>query len=160
MLTGCENLPDPIPPPEQRVPIPNFRARRLSHIIRFSEGDMSRVVSDILWPTGGWSWTHKRPAVKILLRGGLSVHYAMEFAIADATFRQTGPVAVTFFVNDHVLDTVRYLEPGPQRFEKAVPPEWVAADNVVGAEVDKVWTSPDDGVQLGLILKSIGLIEQ
>ena len=121
---------------------------------------MSRVVSDILFPTGGWSWTGKRPAVKVHLRGGLPVYYAMEFSIADATFKQTGPVAVTFFVNDHPLETVRYNAPGPQRFEKTVPAEWVVVDNVVGAEVDKVWTSPDDGAMLGLILMSIGLIEQ
>jgi len=121
---------------------------------------MSRVLSDILWPTGGWSWTGKRPTVRISLRGGLSVHYIVDFSIADATFAKTGPVAVTFLVNDHALETVRYAAPGPQHFEKAVPAEWVAAENVVGAEVDKVWTSPDDGAKLGLILNSVGLIEQ
>lgn len=128
--------------------------------MKFSSGDLAGVVSDILRPAGGWSWTRKRPSVKIRLRGGLPVRYAIDFAVADATFAQTGPVNVTFFVNDHTLETIRYSAPGPQRYEKSVPPEWLKPENIVGAEVDKLWTSPGDGAQLGLILNSIGLTEQ
>lgn len=129
-------------------------------MLHFAQGDMAGVVSDILRPAGGWSWTRKRPSVKIRLRGGLPVRYAIDFSVAEATFSKTGPVKVTFFVNDHELETVRYAAPGPQRYEKPVPPEWLKSENIVGAEVDKLWTSPDDGAQLGLILNSIGLTEQ
>ena len=162
ILTACQNLPLPIAPPEQRQPMADFRSYRVEHIVNVSEGDMSRVASDILPPAGGWSWTGKRPAVKVRLRGKQQVRYQMDFAVADATFKETGPVSVTFFVNDHVIETVRYAKPGPQHYEKAIPTEWLQPnnDNLVGAEVDKVWTSPDDGAKLGLILMRIGLTEE
>jgi hypothetical protein len=155
-------MPPPFAPPEQRQPMPEFRAYRVQHIANFSEGDMSRVVADILRPAGGWSWTGKRPTVKVRLRSANHVHYEIEFAIAAATFQQTGPVSVTFFVNDHVLDTLHFSKPGPQHYEKAVPAEWLVLekDNLAGAEIDKVWTSPDDGAKLGLILNRLGLTEQ
>ncbi len=139
-----------------------FREYRVEHVVKFSEGDMSRVVADILTPAAGWSWTGKRPTVKIRLQGRKQVHYEMDFAVADATFKQTGPVTVTFFVNEHALESILYSKPGPQHYEKAVPLEWIKADtdNLVGAEVDKFFTSPDDGVKLGLILNRIGLTEQ
>lgn len=153
-------MPPPSPPPQQRPPLPAFRSYRVEHFVNFAEGDMAGVVSDVLLPSGGWSWTRKRPAVKVRLRGGLPVHYLIDFSVAEATFAQTGPINVTFFVNDHTLETVRYTAPGAQRYEKPVPPEWLQTENIVGAEVDKLWTSPDDGAKLGLILNRIGLTEQ
>jgi hypothetical protein len=32
------------------------------------------------------------------------------------------------------------------------------AENTIGAAIDKVWVSPDDGAHLGVILSSIGLV--
>jgi hypothetical protein len=147
-------------PPEQRQPVADFRLYRIDHVVKFSEGESTRVVSDILRPAGGWSWTGKRPTVKIPLRGGLRVHYQIDFAVAEETFRKTGPVNVTFLINGHALETVRYAAPGPRHFEKTIPTGWLQMENMVAAEVDKVWTSPDDGVQLGLILNRMGLVEQ
>lgn len=138
----------------------DFRSYRVEHVVNFSQGDMTGVAQDILPPAGGWSWSRKRPAIKVRLRGGLPVHYEMDFAVADATFKETGPVSVTFFVNDHALETVLYPRAGQQHFEKVVPAEWLKGENLVGAEVDKLWTSPTDGARLGLILNRIGLIEQ
>jgi hypothetical protein len=140
----------------------NFRAYRVEHMVRPSEGDMVRAVSDILKPTGGWSWTGKRPTVRVRLRGGRPVHYKFDFTIADATFKQTGPINVTFFVNDHTLQTVHYAMPGPQLFEQLVPAEWIDPKNeiLVAAEIDKLWISPDDGTKLGLILTRMGLTEE
>ncbi len=140
----------------------DFRSYRIEHIVKLSEGDISQVASDILRPAGGWSWTGQHPAVKIRVRSAQKVHYSIDFTVADVTFKETGPVSITFFVNDHALDTLHYAKPGPQHYEKAVPAEWLQTDkdNVVGAEVDKVWTSPDDGAKLGLILTQIGLTEE
>lgn len=160
ILASCDNLPPPMALPEQRLPLENFRSYRARQIVDFSEGDTSRVVSGILRPTGGWSWTRKRAAVKIALRGGRAVRYEIDFAVADETFKTTGPVSVTFFVNDHVLEVVRYAAPGPQHFEETIPAEWLQTENIVGAEVDRVWTSSDDGAQLGLILNRLGLVEE
>jgi hypothetical protein len=139
-----------------------FRTYRIEHIVDLSVGDVSRVASDILAPVGGWSWTGKRPTVKVRLRGSKNVRYIADFTVADATFKTTGPVSIIFLVNDHPLETVRYTKPGPQRFEKAVPAEWLEPmiETMVAAEIDKVWTAPDDGEKLGFILTRMGLTEE
>lgn len=161
-LTACQNLPPPYPPPEQRLPIANFRPYRAAHIVDLSEGDRTSVVADIQPPAGGWSWTGKRPAVKVPLRRTQNVHFKIDFAVADSTFQQTGPVSITFLVNGHALETRRYSKPGEQHYEKEVPAEWLEMekDNLASAEIDKLWTSPDDGTKLGFILIRMGLIEQ
>ncbi|MEO8100636.1 MAG: hypothetical protein ABI811_23260 [Acidobacteriota bacterium] len=162
LLTGCQNLPPPYAPPEQRVPLPDFRSYRVARMVDMADGDVrDHVVSDILGDTGSWRWTGKRPAVKVVLRGNQNIRYLIDFTIADATYKTTGPVMLTFFINDHVLDTVRYDKPGTQHFEKLVPAGWVVPDKetIVGAEIDKVWVSPDDGAKLGFILTRVGLTE-
>lgn len=161
-LTACHSLPPAYAPPAQRDPLPEFRPYRVSRLVRMSDADApSRVAADILGVPADWSWTGPRPTVKITLRGTHNVRYVIDFAIADATFSTTGPVTVRFFVNGHTLDTVRYTAPGPQRFEKPVPEEWLTPGEelLVGAEIDKVWVSPTDGVALGFILTRIGLTE-
>ena len=161
ILVGCQDSPT-FAPPEQRQPMTNVRPYRVQHLALFTQGDTARIVSDILPPAGGWSWAGKRPTVGIRLQGNRQVYYEIDFAIADATFRATGPVSIKFLVNDHLLEEIRYDKPGPQRFEKLVPIEWLdfAKENLVTAEIDKVWTSPDDGAKLGFILNSMGLTEQ
>ncbi len=161
ILAGCQSIPT-FAPPEQRQPMSDVRPYRVRHVADFRTGDATRVVSDILPPAGGWSWTRKRPTVKAQLRGLPQVFYEIDFAIADATFKETGPVAITFLVNDHALDTIRYDKPGPQRYEKLVPSDWLqlGKENFAAAEIDKVWTSPDDGAKLGFILNRMGLSEQ
>jgi hypothetical protein len=70
-------------------------------------------------------------------------------------------VTVSFLVNDRVLDRARYNRAGSQHFEKPVPAGWVTAgqDITVGAEVDKLWISPENGTKLGMVLVRIGLTQ-
>ena len=74
---------------------------------------------------------------------------------------KTGPLTISFLVNDRVLDRVRYDHDGVQHFEKPVPAGWVTAgqDVTVGADIDKPWTPPDGGPKLGIILMRIGLTQ-
>ncbi len=83
-------------------------------------------------------------------------------AIDEATFKDTGPVTLSFFVNGHLLDKATYSASGPQHIDKPVPRDWVEAgkDATVGAEIDKPWISPGDGVALGFILTRMGLTQE
>jgi len=76
--------------------------------------------------------------------------------------KSTGPVTVSFVVNEHKLDSVLYSEPGMKHFEKPIPEEWLVRgkEAVLEAEVDKMWTAPLDGAKLGLILVAAGLRER
>lgn len=160
-LSGCDNMPPPVPPPAQFVPFETFRPYRISKTVSLGEEGASRYfVSDILPPSGGWSWTNKRPTVKIQTNGTANVSYVIDFTIADVTFQATGPVRVTFFVGDHNLGTQLYDTAGAKHWEKVIPPEWLQpkTDTVLAAEVDKTWRSAN-GAPLGIILTSIGLVE-
>jgi hypothetical protein len=132
-------------------------------VMNTTDGDwMSHVVQDIpQGEPGPWKWTGPKPTIKVVCRTNQGLRYIIDFVIADVTFKVTGPVTLTFLVNDHVLDTVRYATPGPQHFEKAVPPEWVnpLQDTLVAASIDKVFVAPADGAKLGFILQRIGLTQ-
>jgi hypothetical protein len=161
-LCACENTPDPYAPPAQRHPIEAFRPYRVSRIVNMDDGDAeSHFVSDILFLAGNWRWTNQRPAVRVNLRNTENIRYVIDFAVADVTFKETGPVTVSFFVNDHLLDKAYYDQPGNKHFEKPVPAEWLEAgkDAIVAAHVDKVQIAAGDGAKLGLILTRIGLTQ-
>lgn len=156
-------MPEPYAPPVQRQPFEEGRPHRMQRIVSTTDGDWAaHIVQDIpRGEPGAWKWTGQKPTVKVTVRNNQGLRYSIDFAIADATFKETGPVTITFSVNDHVLDSVRYTAAGEQHFEKAVPAEWIEPmkDTLVAASIDKVWTAPADGAKLGFILKSIGLTQ-
>jgi hypothetical protein len=161
--SACRNMPGPFAPPVQRQPLEDFRPYRMSAIVDMSDADAkTHLVQDIA--TAGaptWRWTGKRPTVRVRMRSADNLRYTIDFALAEDGFRVTGPVTVSFLVNDQILDRARYSRPGAQHFEKAVPAGWVTAgqDVTVAAEVDELLTSPDDGAKLGIILSRIGLTQ-
>jgi len=163
-LGACRNLPEAYAPPEQRPLLVADRPYRLSRVMEMSESDApSRFVQDISPALAGtWRWTGQRPAIDIFMRANEGVRYVIDFALPDTTFKATGPVTVSFFVNDRLLDAVRYTEAGAKHFEKPVPAEWipVGRESTVGAEIDKVWTAPDDGIKLGFVLVRMGLTQR
>lgn len=153
-LVGCSSEPDQIPPPQNTGPVSVFQARRGT--------DWNNVVADIYPSEGSWSWTGKRPTVKVLTPSNSPIHYSIDFSLVDGGLAQTGPISVQFFVNDHILDTVRYDKPGAQHYEKEVSSDWLSPgqEAIVGAEIDKIHTAPSDKRQLGFILSKIGLLNQ
>jgi hypothetical protein len=163
LVSSCQNMPEPYAPPVQRQPFEEGRPHRISRIVNMSDGDwMAHVVQDIPpGEPGPWKWTGQKPAIKVVSRTNQGLRYVIDFALPEATFKETGPVTMTFLVNDRVLDTVRYKASGEQHFEKAVPPEWVEPmkDTLLAASIDKVWIAPADGAKLGFILTRIGLTQ-
>jgi hypothetical protein len=161
--SGCQNMPDPYPPPEQRPAAESFVPLRLQAVVDMGDADSGRhFVQDITGLDGGtWRWSGKRPTVRVKAHTTENLRYTIDFAIADATLKVTGPVTVTFLVNDRVLDKAHYDHAGNQHFEKAIPAGWVTAgqDVTVGAEIDKVWTPPDKGPVLGMVLVRIGIMQ-
>ena len=159
LLCGCSNLPEPYAPPAQR---PTFEASTEPvRILNMADVDAeSSFVKDIDANLQGstWRWTGKRPTIRLHPNTNQNLVYSIDFAIAGTTLQQTGPVTVSFFVNDHLLDRVRYTSDGRRRFQKPVPAEWLVPNEnaTLAAEIDKVWTPPG-GASLGFILVSLGL---
>ncbi len=122
---------------------------------------VARIVQDV---SGGhadaWRWTGQKPTLRLRLSDTADLKYRIEFAIADITLKDTGPVTLTFLVNDKPVGKQTYDKAGTQTWETPVTPDLLVAgsDNTIGVMVDKVWSSPGDGAKLGIILSSIGLI--
>jgi len=156
-------MPEPYPSPVQRQPFQNYRPYRPSRIVEMADGDANtRFVQDIFDNLQeNWRWTGQRPTVRIVPRAKDNLKYVIDFALPEATFKDTGPVTLSFYVNDRLLDRVRYTAAGQFHFEKAVPSEWITPgnDTTLAAEIDKMWISKEDGARLGFILTRIGLIQ-
>jgi hypothetical protein len=156
--TACQDRWYSVPP--QRQPPADYHPHA-ARVVNMDDYDADlRFVRDIAPKTDtSWRWTGQRPAIKIKVRAINNLTYTIDFTLPDITFKYTGPVTVAFTVNDHVLDRVRYDTAGYKHFEKEVPPEWLTidADAIIGAELDKMWTSPGDGKSFGIILTQMGL---
>ena len=130
-------------------------------MLAMSDPAADHMVRDILRADGlnPWRWCAQRPTVRISLLHDTTLKYYLDFTLSDSILKNTGPLTVSFLVNDRVLASRGYDSPGRYTFEREVPPCWLKpmADNTLAAVVDKVWTSNLDGQKLGLMLTSIGL---
>lgn len=119
------------------------------------------IVKDIYEPFGApWRWTGKQPTVKILLYATDNVKLSADYSIWAEGLKQTGPIELSFFVNGHLLDKIRYANDGYEHFEKAVPADWLSSDteSTISVDVDKLYVSPRDGKTFGFILTRIGFL--
>ncbi len=107
-----------------------------------------------------WRWTHQRPRMRFRLPQPDGWKFSVKFGIPASTFKDTGPVTVTFLVQGHVLAKIRYDTPGDRIFEKEVPAEWLrgSEDVIAGADIDPPWIAPVDKADLGCILHSAGFV--
>ncbi len=163
-LAGCVSIPDTYAPPMDRRPVTGYGDTSFGGVVSMSDASArAHIVKDISpqLQSGAWRWTLQRPELRFAVSHTKGVRLVMDFAVAKSTFDSTGPVTISFYVNDRLLDKVRYDQPGNKRFEKPVPPEWLATDrmNTIAAEIDKLYVSPLDGAKLGFILSRAGFAE-
>ncbi len=160
-LGACDRAPW-LPLPAQS---PSYEGwpKHAARVVDMSDPDADRRFLRDIAPRGdtSWRWSQQRPALKIRVRTDENLKYTIDFALPAITFKDTGPVTIAFTVNDRVLDRVRYTTPGDHHFEKQVPADWLILDKdaIVGAEVDKLWTSPIDGKTFGIIIVRMGLMQ-
>lgn len=163
-LSGCVSIPDTYAPPMERKPVTGFGTNAFGSIVSMGDpGARVHIIKDVspVLEGGSWRWTGQRPEFRFIVTRTKNVKLVMDFAVAKATFDATGPVTFSFFVNDQLLDRVRYSEPGNKHYEKPVPPEWLRTDQMstIAVELDKVQVSPLDGAKLGFILSRVGFAE-
>lgn len=159
---GCNSGPPSYPPPPQRPSTEGLDISRTTELLDMNHPDAELyLVLDINagLEANSWRWTGKRPTIKVLPTTTRGQKFVMDFAISGDTFKQTGPVTISFFVAGKPLDRVVYDSPGSKHFEKPVPPEWLRTDTeiVLAAELDKLFVSSLDGAKLGVILVRMGL---
>ncbi|HSW50122.1 MAG TPA: hypothetical protein VLH09_08105 [Bryobacteraceae bacterium] len=164
LLTGCVNIPSTYQPPIERRPTTGPGSGALGSMISMNDpGAQAYIVRDVsaTVESGAWRWAFKRPELRFALARVKDVKLAVDLTVAKETFDATGPVTISFFVNDRLLEAVRYDQPGDKHFEKLVPAGWLRPDamTTVSAEIDKLYKSPLDGAELGFILSRAGFIQ-
>lgn len=107
-----------------------------------------------------WRWTYERPEVRLQLKQVQGQKLEVRFAVADATYKTTGPVTINFFVNNKSVGTMKVTKPGDQVFTKAVPADLLRTDDFtdVAIEAKPFWTSSTDGRHLTVILTQVGFV--
>lgn len=160
-LSACKRAPEWYPPPEQQHPIVVLNPPPGTLLVDMGDPDVAEhIVSDInpSQDNTPWRWTQKRPTLKILLLETEGLKFVADFTIWEGTIKQTGPVTISFFIGDRLLDKIPYETPGFKHFEKPVNPDWIqtVTDTVIAAEIDKLYTSPSDGAKLGFIITRMG----
>jgi hypothetical protein len=163
LLCSCERFPDSYPPPEQRHPMDGPNPDPSTMVVNMSDPDAaSHFVKDIQNVGGGsWRWTDQQPTLKIITFTTDQVSLKVDFTLWPVALQQTGPVELSFFVNQRLLDKVRYTTPGYKHFQKLVPPDWLTTDveSTVSITIDKMFVGPEDGVRFGFILSSVGFVQ-
>jgi hypothetical protein len=160
VLCGCASLPESYSPPPQR---PFFEAPpEAARILSMADADAeSHFVQDISLSleANSWRWTGKRPTIRLHPDSNRRMMFSIDLAIAGTTLEHTGPVTLSLFVNNHLLDRAQYATPGRRQVERAVPAEWIDPheDVVLAAEIDKLWSPAPDAKPLGFILHALGL---
>jgi len=119
------------------------------------------IVRDILPGEGAWRWTGPKPELQFFLERTVNVRFVLEYAVHEDNLRVTGPVTLSVNINGHPFRSLRHETGGRQHFEQPVPASMLRANdkNIVAIEVDKPWTSPEDGARLGFIFSGAGFLE-
>lgn len=162
LFAGCTRIPEVYAPPMQRVI--EEKPRTLQHFVQMGSPEvMSYALADVV-PTvedGGWRWTLQKPKFRFQLPGTQGLQLRIDYVVPDLILKQTGPLRIAVYVEDHLLDTVLADKDGDHQFLKPVPPDWLTTDRpvIVRLELDKIWVSPTDQVRRGIILRRIGFVE-
>jgi hypothetical protein len=117
-------------------------------------------VDDVIMcqPKSVFCWTLDAPELKFWLSSNRDRVLTVNFKLSSETLKQTGPVVIDYFVNEHFLERVRYVEEGDHSYRHAVPPDWLRTDDytLVKMQVRNPYVSPADGAKLGVLLVSAG----
>ncbi len=159
---GCASAPDGYPPPIQRKPLPDQGFKPVPTIVSMDDPSAGAyIVSGVnrSVEATAWRWTGPRPEFRFQVSSAKNLRLVMDFTVAQATFEQTGPVTVSYFINGKLLGRQRCDKSGEYHYNAPVPAGLVqeGALNIVAAEVDKPYVSGTDGARLGLILTRVGL---
>jgi len=160
--SGCRRYPDWYAPPAQRQSFEGDEPPAVvAAMFRMNQADVAQyLVKDVAnGPEGAeWRWVFKRPEMRFLIQDAGNLCFFMDFAIPEVTFRQTGPVRFTLFINNQLFKTFRFDQHGQMQLLTPVPSALLKprAVNHVAIDVDPVWVGPTDGATRGFILSSAG----
>lgn len=167
VCAACTPMPEAYAPPVQRQPaLAGEAPKAAKRLLQMGDAETDAyIVQDIpKGANGPWRWAGKKPTVRIFLSNTAASDpntvVMVEYSVAEATFKDTGPVGFQFFLNGQKIGEQRQTQPGAYTFSANAPPGLLkAGENDLAVEVDKPWKSPSDGAELGFILTAIGFVQ-
>ena len=108
-----------------------------------------------------WRWTFEHPVLRFLVPETGRLRFTLDFSLPERTFRETGPVTLTFTINGRLFDRARFDTPGQLHYSHPVAPELLNlhGENRVAIDPNPVWVSKADGGKLGFIISRVGFAE-
>ena len=109
--------------------------------------------------TKSWRWAGAHPQLRFFIEAPNGVTFSADYACAETLFRQTGPVTLTFLINDRKFGQTNCSHSGRAQFSIKVPSGLLipGAINLLRIEPDKT-AAGEDGTVLGFILISAGFL--
>ena len=164
VLAGCSSAPDWYTVPPQRAARGAAGSGRLGSYVAMNDPNAdAHLLRDISHSIEGgmWRWAGWRPRMRFGLEAVRNIRFSLDFSIAEATFRETGPITLALLINGHPLDQVQISSAGEHHYEKPVSEALLLAgqENLVDIEPDRVWVSKEDGARLSILLIRAGFVE-
>ena len=163
VCVGCNRLPESVPPPVQRAALTVPPATGLGYFVDMRDPNSNAyVVQGIADHTEApWRWAYEHPVLRFQVPDVGRLRFMLDFSLPERTFRETGPVTLTFTINGKRFDRVRFETPGQLHYSREVAPEFLnlQGENRVAIDPEPVWVSKADGGKLGFIISRAGFAE-
>jgi len=158
---SCGRAPGRFPVPEQRSLDLGVDPGVLAPFIKMQDPAANDyIVRDIGRDPGIYRWAFLHPEMRFRIGDSAEVHFSMDFALPEQTFRTTGPVTVSYAIDRQALGSIRCDHAGKYQVLKPVPAGWLRPNQEVRVsfDADHRWISPEDGAQLSFLLFSAGFV--
>jgi hypothetical protein len=101
-------------------------------------------------------WTLDQPEFRFHLSSTGHHRFMERFYLPPETVKQTGPLHVDFYVNDHLLDQAVFPKEGDILYQHDVPASWLSTDGFTNVRmyVHNPYVAPADGARLGVLLRA------
>jgi hypothetical protein len=126
----------------------------LDHVENSTPGNERGMIRDFMAvPPGRWRWTYEHPALLMAAPKRSNTKFSMDFVIHSATFKETGPIRLSVFINGQKIGEKLYTSAENQNFSATVPEAALRDDGIalVETRLDKYYKSPEDGQKMGYL---------
>lgn len=164
ILSSCsrESAFEPIPAQSPSVAAPDPPSFPCLALMTQARADQFIVTGIPLGlGAGAERWTSESPAVKCKLPSSGPWNVVMDFIVAGATLRETGPITLTFTVDGQEVERLRCDHIGEYKLRAPLPAALAipGRELVLQATVDKPWVAPSDGSKLGVLVSAMGFVQ-
>ena len=159
---SCGGPPDVYAPPTPRKPVDVFGTDSMSSWTAMGSSDAATYIvrdigSDV--QAEAWRWALEHPEMRFFLKSASGWKAKVDYSIAQSLLEKTGPLTLTFLVNNTPIDSVRHDHDGRFTWEKPVPESALMAGgfNYLRIEPDKTAVEAT-GRPISFILTAAGFV--